>query len=314
MLLDKLLSRMDVRVGYFSRCLLTTGWRLRLPGPPHAMLHFVLQGRGVVRGPGNRPFPLAPGWLAIVPRGAAHMLESVGEVKHDRRIDVVPEGAQVPSCLVAGSMEHPDLIVACGLVHVRYGRTVGVFDQLRDVLAVDLSDCPQVQTALEGIIAERSEPRHGSDAMNGALMTQCLVHLFRHLARTRDATLPWLAALNDPRLARVVNSILDNPAAHHTVDSLSETAAMSRSAFAQHFVDAFGHPPMNLVRLVRLQSAADLLAQDATLSIDAVAERVGFSSRSHFSQAFKDHYRSSPSAYRAARRRPDVSPHPSRSR
>lgn len=301
MLLDKLLCNIDVRVDFFSLCLLSSGWRLQLPGPPDVMLHFVLRGRGTVRGPKNRAYSLTPCWLAIVPKGAAHLLESVGEVKHERRIDAMPIGARIPPSLVAGSLEHPDLIIACGLVRVRYGKSLGVFDQLRDVLAVDLSDCPQVQTALEGIIVEQSESGYGSEAMKGALMTQCLVHLFRRLARTRDGTLPWLAALDDPRLARVVKRILDDPAAHHTVDSLAEIASMSRSAFAQHFAEAFGHPPMNLVRLVRMQCASDLLMQDEMLPIDAVASQVGFASRSQFSRAFKDHFNCSPSAYRDGR-------------
>lgn len=314
MLLDKLLSNMEVQVDFLSLCLLSSGWRLRLPGPPDVMLHFVLRGRGTVRSPENRAFPLAPCWLAIVPKGAAHLLESGGEVKHERRIDAMPIGARIPPNLVAGSSEHPDLIIACGLVRVRYGKSLSVFGQLRDVLVVDLSDCPQVQTALEGIIAEQSEPGYGSEALKGALMTQCLVYLFRHLASARDDSLPWLAALDDPRLARVVKRILDDPAAHHTVDSLAEIASMSRSAFAQHFAEAFGQPPINLVRLVRMQSAADMLARDESLSIDAVANRVGFSSRSQFSRAFKDHYDCSPRAYRASRRQPNKSWQSSRSR
>lgn len=302
MLLDKLLSYVEVHVAFVSLCLLSSGWRLRLPGSPDAMLHFVLQGHGTLRGPGIRTLPLAPCWLAIVPKGAAHLLESDGEVKHERRIDAMPEGANVPPSLVAGSPKHPDLIVACGLIRVRYGKSLGLFDQLRDVLAVDLSDCPQVQSALEGIIAEQSKPDLGSEALKGALMTECLVHLFRRLARARDDRLPWLAALDDPRLARVVKRILDDPTAPHTVNSLAAIASMSRSVFAQHFAEAFGRPPLHLVRLVRMQSAARMLAQDETLSVDAVASRVGFSSRSQFSRAFRDHYDCSPSAYRALKR------------
>lgn len=280
MLLDKLLSSVDVHVDFLSLCLLSSGWRLRLPGSPHAMLHFVLRGYGIVRGPKIQSFDLAPGWLAIVPRGAAHQLESGGEVRHERRIDAIPEGTDVPPVLVAGSSKHPDLVVACGLVRVRYGRSLAVFDQLQDVLAVDLSDCPQVQSALESIISERSRPDLGSEALKGALMTECLVHLFRRLARARDNHLPWLAVLDDPRPARAVGRILDDPTAHHTVSSLAQIASMSRSAFAQHFTEAFGQPPLHLVRHVRMQSAARMLAQDEKLSIDPIANRAGFSSRS----------------------------------
>ncbi len=228
------------------------------------------------------------------------MLESGADAKRARRNNVTPSGAKAPARLVAGPPEQADLVVACGLVRARCGRSLGVFDQLGDVLTVDLSDCPQVEAAMEGIVAEQKEPDSGSEALTGALMTQYLVHVFRHLARAEDSQLPWLAALSDPRLARAVKSVLDAPAARHTVESLAGIASMSRSAFAQRFAEAFGHPPMNLVRLARLQLAAELLVRDGALSIDAVAFRVGFSSRSHFSRALKQHYDSSPGAFRAA--------------
>ena len=52
------------------------------------------------------------------------------------------------------------------------------------------------------------------------------------------------------------------------------------------------------VREVRLRSAAHLLDQPE-LSVDAIAGRVGFSSRSHFSKAFSEQFGSSPAAFRS---------------
>ncbi len=300
MLLDRLLEHIDVHVDYFSLCLLTVGWRLRLPGPPDVMLHFVLRGRGTLRGPSGRAWPLAQGSLAIVPKGTVHVLESGSNAKRERRVNALPAGAKAPARLVAGSPDQANLVVACGLIRVRYGRSLRVFDQLRDVLAVDMSDCLQVQAAVEGIVAEQTKPDSGGEALMSALMTECLVHPFRHMARAEDPQLPWLAALGDARLACAVKSALDAPATRHTVGSLAKIASMSRSAFARRFSEAFGQPPMNLVRLVRLQLAAELLTRNGTLSIDAVAGRIGYSSRSHFSRAFKEHFNSSPSAFRAA--------------
>jgi AraC-like DNA-binding protein len=126
---------------------------------------------------------------------------------------------------------------------------------------------------------------------------QCLVHLFRCLAGDGDRSLPWLTALQDPRLARAIDKILDDPAADHTVSSLAETASMSRSTFAEHFAAAFERSPMSLVHYVRMQRATRLL-REGTLTIDQVARRVGFSSRSHFSRAFKKHTGTSPITYR----------------
>ncbi len=75
---------------------------------------------------------------------------------------------------------------------------------------------------------------------------------------------------------------------------------MSRSAFAERFPVAFGRSPMSLVQHVRMQRAYQLLRQNGSLSIDEVAGRVGHSSRSHFSRAFKRHHGVSPAACRTA--------------
>ena len=83
------------------------------------------------------------------------------------------------------------------------------------------------------------------------------------------------------------------------MDSLGEVASMSRSAFAEKFTAAFGRSPMSFVHHVRMQRAAQLLQQPA-LSIDEVADRVGFASRSHFSRAFKKPSGVSPAEFRHA--------------
>ena len=102
MLLDKLLSNLAVHVEPFALCTLSAGWRLRLPAPPDAMIHFVLQGHGAVRGPDNDPHSLAPLWLAVVPHGAAHALESGTNVQSERRIDTPPRAALYYSCIARG--------------------------------------------------------------------------------------------------------------------------------------------------------------------------------------------------------------------
>ena len=297
MLLDKLLSHLAVEVEPFALCVVSPSWRLRLPGPPAPMLHFVLQGKGTVRGPSNEPHPLAPFWLAVVPPGMSHALESGDVVESELTIDAPPPGQPVHS-IVAGSSQYPALLIACGIVSVRYGPSFGLFDHLKDVLAVDLSDRPQVTAAFQGILAEQAQPGPGQNAMMAALMTQCLVHLFRRLGSGPSGALPWLTALEDARLARAIDLILENPAADYTVGSLAETASMSRSAFAEHFTAAFGRSPMNLLQHVRMQHAAHLLRQDAALSVDEVASRVGYASRSHFSDAFRKHHGVAPTAFR----------------
>lgn len=122
---------------------------------------------------------------------------------------------------------------------------------------------------------------------------------YRRLPNEGLHALPWLTALKDRRLARAIDTILDGPADEHTVESLAEAASMSRSTFAERFSAAFGRAPMSFVHHIRMQRAVELLESEK-LTIDEVAMRVGFASRSHFSRAFKKHTGATPDMFRRA--------------
>jgi len=294
-LLDRLLSNLSVEVQPFALCHVGPGWRLRLPKPPIPLLHFVLRGEGAISGTTDRPQPLSPSWFAVVPANGRHALQSGHPIEHERQIDPPPDGSPVCS-LVGGAPTDDSFIVACGLVTVRYGPSLDLFDHLTDVLAADLSHVPLVRTAFDGMLTEQAGLAPGSEAVTRALMTQCLVYFLREVAS--GGPLPWLNALEDPRLGRAVDRVLEAPAAPHTVESLAEVASMSRSAFAERFTAAFGQTPMVFVQHARMQHAAHLLREEGA-SIDAVAARSGYSSRSHFSTAFHKHHGVSPSDFRA---------------
>jgi AraC-like DNA-binding protein len=298
-LLDKLLSNLDIHVEPFSLCEVSPGRRLRLAGSATVMLHFVLTGSGFVRSAAGTVQALKPCSLAVVPKGAQHWLEPEGEIVKECVID--PDSETIPSAPVISteSTEPPEMIVACGLVKVRYGAALELFDKLTDIIVEDLSDIPQVRSAIKDVLAEQSDAGPGSEAMKAALMSQCIVYLLRRLCESGTCSLPWLAALEDERLARALDRILQNPGDPHTVESLAEVASMSRSAFAQTFARAFGLPPMSMVRRIRLERAWGLLERGDGLPMETVARRVGFSSRSHFSRTFKRHFGVSPVTRRA---------------
>ncbi|MFN4207166.1 MAG: AraC family transcriptional regulator [Agrobacterium albertimagni] len=97
-----------------------------------------------------------------------------------------------------------------------------------------------------------------------------------------------LRGLAEPRIALALKSMhaeVDRP---WTVEALARHAAMSRSAFFDRFHQTVGMRPMEYLVTWRMALAKNLL-QRQDISLDAVAEKVGYSSASTFSTAFSRH-------------------------
>jgi len=294
-ILERYLSNLSVEVEPFAICLLDRGWRLSLPGPPCAMLHFVVEGNGWLSSNDGTHTQIGQNWVAVIPTGTAHSLETKEHCDNELTIPCIPDGPPV-HYISAGEDGPPEMMIGCGTLNVRFGEALGLFDHLTEMLVVDLSYIPGVSNLFKLMIDEQAADSPGKLVIQGAIMTQLLVHMFRALGEQSTDSLTWLNALDDPRLARSIDHILDDPGAPHTVESLADVACMSRSAFSKHFHDAFSRSPMALVNHVRLERAAKMLSLDQA-SIEQIARSVGFSSRSHFSRAFKTHTGVSPASF-----------------
>ena len=296
MLLDKLLDYVEVQTEPFATCLISPGWRLNLPGPSNVMFHFVMQGRGALRLPSGTTYTMERFSLAVVPHGAKHTLECGLDAQSERSIDALPSGQGVVH-VTAGPPDSAEFQVACGMVNVSYGYSLGLFQRLEEVIVADLSAYPQGRSAFEGILAEQGRAIQGSMALTRAFMTLCVIYLLRSLSVQSDGRLPWLLGLEDPNLSQAIDAIFEHPEDAHTVDSLADRALMSRSVFAQRFKEAFGATPINFVHDIRIRKSAGLLRRKGGPSVEQVARRVGFNSRTHFSSAFKNHFGISPAAF-----------------
>ena len=298
MLLEKLFENLDLRIDAFATCGVSPGWRLTVPGLDWVVLHFVMQGDGALRDPMGTIHPFPCYSLAIVPTHLAHDLECGQEVSNTAKVGE-NESADAPIPLyIAGSARDMKLMVACGRFRAIYGAGVDLFGKLRDVVIVDFSDSPKMRSTFEAVLEEQRTGGPASAAMMSALLSQCLVLMFRRLSEHPGHKLAWLDALEDPRLARVMSTVLDQPEQPHSVEGLAELAGMSRSVFARRFHEGFGRTPMDYVREVRLRSGARLLGRPE-LSVDTIAARVGFASRSHFSKTFSEQFGCSPTSFRA---------------
>ena len=297
-ILERYLANLSVEVEPFAVCLLEDGWRLSLPGPPCPMLHFVVEGEGWLSCPDGTHTRIGPNWIIVIPAGMDHSLDTREHIEQELKIECTPTGPPV-HYIVAGKDGAQDMKVGCGTLNVRYGEALGLFDHLSELLVVDMSRIPDVPSLFRVLLDEQVHDAPGKPVLQGAIMTHLLVYMLRILSEKSESSLAWLNALDDPRLGRAIDHILEDPGALHSVESLADVACMSRSTFSKHFHDAFSKSPMALVNHVRLERAAKMLSTSHA-SIEQIGRNVGFSSRSHFSQAFKKHTGVSPAVYKTS--------------
>ena len=84
-----------------------------------------------------------------------------------------------------------------------------------------------------------------------------------------------------------------------SVDMLAEAIGISRSQLHRRLKSLIGKAPSDVIREMRLERAAQLLAARAG-TVSEVAYAVGFRSVAHFSTAFLQQYGCRPSAYPTA--------------
>lgn len=103
--------------------------------------------------------------------------------------------------------------------------------------------------------------------------------------------------IDDPEekmFARITEAIKKNiESSEFSVQQLSEEVGISRVHLNRKMKDRYGISPSTFIKLFRLKQAAYLL-MDKNVNVSEVAYKVGFSSHSYFTTAFKEHFGMSP--------------------
>ena len=298
--LEGLLTSLDVRVHAFALCKVAPGYRLVVPASETVLIHYVLEGEGVVACAGSPPAPFVAGSLVLAPPGREKSIA----ISAGPGIDV--NVAECCNLLAEGLMTFQagegdgQLVAACGTLTATYAGGYGLFDHLTEPLVARADGDSVLRAAFDLMLAEVRAPGFGTRAMTEACMKQCLLLLLRdRVKRSQSEVDPLLVGLRDPRLLRVVSAVVSEPATQHTLENLAAVAGMSRSVFVKRFSEAFRQTPFEFVLKVRLRHAAHLLSV-TPLPVKVIARSAGFSSRSHFSRAFSTAYGCDPTSWREA--------------
>ena len=146
----------------------------------------------------------------------------------------------------------------------------------------------------EGIVRALDEDLAESDMMAARLAVVDLILLLRAEGHRKSDFSPL--ALR--RVSECHSYILSHPAGGDGIKALSSRFALSSTLLRSCFKAVYGLPLGLFIRQTRLSHAAQLLAEDSSLSIGEVASRVGYANHSRFASAFRRLYGLTPSEYR----------------
>lgn len=293
--IDRLLCLLDVHMHALALCEVSRGMRLKLPAMEDVLVHYVLEGQGVLTGEDGVTVAFGPGTLIFVPPGWGH---EIAEHENEPEL-VVWKDIAVPlgdGMMSFGAGAEPRIVSACGTISADC-HGLDPFARLREPAVEALSGDQSVRSAFESMLREFRQPRFGTKPLAEALMKQCLILALRNQVERGEVTLLPLVGGRDPRLIRALLDLMQDPAREHSLDELASASGMSRSLFAERFTEAFERPPMDLLKQVRLHRAANLL-RSTSLPVQVVGMTVGYASRSYFSRAFRTAYGRDPKTFR----------------
>lgn len=174
----------------------------------------------------------------------------------------------------------------------------------RDPSAVEILDRFLVRDPIIESVMTRLALEAQHDATAGRLYAESACEfLAHHIVRAHSslaAPPPRLSGgLPPKRLARVLDYIEDNLAQSLTLYRLADVAAVSPRHFERAFRQALGVAPHAYVLGKRVATAQHILQRTPRLSVETIAQQVGFSSASHLASAFRRRTGLSPTAFRA---------------
>lgn len=273
---------------------------------PHANLarfHLVLSGSAWVEvAPAGDREQLHAGDYVIIPDGKAHTLSSEPGVP-PLETDMIPDADFHPRVL-----DEPDVTsqtqLLCGYFRLSEGVPPILLETMPGLIVQRGSGAETAQQPGKVFELVKDELRLRSalthTVLNLLSEILCLFAIHSWLQRMIEDD-KQLLALFDSRFQAVLDTIHADPTKPWTVETLARISGQSRTVFATHFKSVMGFGPIAYVTQCRVRIAKTLLA-DSDLSLDRIAERVGYSDTNAFNRAFKREAGSAPGAYRRSSR------------
>ncbi|WP_328999507.1 AraC family transcriptional regulator [Kribbella sp. NBC_00709] len=286
------LARVQARLD--KRCLLAGATVMDVApyGASEAAFHFLLDGQCTLE-VGDRSIALAAGDAVLLPSSPSHRIRTEGG-KATRTVAETP-GATFDTIRTEDD-DHATIDLFCGHYTFRSASGSLFLQSLPEPLVVSFGDGTAVRSMTALMRQEALGDGPGAAAILSSICTALLAMVLRQSNREFGTAALW-TAVDDHRIARVIDAVLREPGAAWPIAQLAAIATMSRATFLRHFARHTGSTVGEFLTTVRMITAADLLA-NRDLTVATVATRVGYHSESAFARAFSQAVGTTPGRFR----------------
>ncbi len=267
---------------------------------PTDLAHFAMLSRGNcwLNVEGNpKPIPLTGGDCILLGRGTSIVLRDSPRTRPRSTFREI--GASANSNVAHYGGGGAPTTIVCGSFSFDRASLKPITQLLPSFILIkaDQARTLALHITMQALASEMAEQAPGSEVVATRLAEVLVIQLLRaHIASGPSRSKGWLRAVFDPQLGTALSALHDKVNAPWTVESLAESAGMSRSAFAARFKELLGQTPLEYVTEWRMQKAMQLLEQRDKKHVD-VARLVGYESDAAFSKAFKRVVGASPGEY-----------------
>jgi len=189
-----------------------------------------------------------------------------------------------------------DVDMVCGSFEFGAGLKNPLSQALDDVMVLKLSDTTTLAASVALLFIEAEEEHCGRQAVLDRLIEVIIVQLLRDLMDEKRLQIGLLAGLSEPKLARAINAMHNEPARTWALEDLASIAGMSRSQFASKFRGTIGMTPGSYLTEWRISIAQSMLRRGKPVQL--IANEVGYASASALSRAFIKQVGTSPTDWK----------------
>ena len=292
--LEDIIDTLRFRGSIYFHSNLAAPWGMSLEQMKNPRFHVSLEGSFYV-GTDKNPINVKPMGIVMVPDGEMHWIDD------QITSELVPSDKAGDACALGMPLFQQGEItnrIMCGLVEYDEAINHPILSVLPSIIHLsNIQSDDNIWMTIKLIDAEINKTNSKKTNIVDRLTEVLFIQLLNNFVNENEHLTGFLAALNEPRFKKILQLIHRSPEKQWTLDLISDEVGMSRATLQRKFKAGVGISPMAYISHWRMAKAYQLLKY-SNLSLEGIADVVGFSDARTFRNAFQKHYGYTPSHLR----------------